>query len=73
MMSKKSDNGNRRYRVCAPVERDGQDKTFWPRLGTAFENTGKDGKAPTITVKLDSLPIGDTLVLFEDDAKEANA
>jgi hypothetical protein len=70
MNPKRNDNGNRRYRVCAPIERDGRDKPFWPRLGTAFENPGKEGKPPTITVKLDSHPMGDTLVLFEDEGRE---
>jgi hypothetical protein len=72
-MNGRNENGTRRYRVCSPVEREGQERTFWPRLGTAFENTGKDGRPPTITVKLDCHPIGDTLVLFEDDGKEAGS
>ena len=74
MNAKRNDPGSRRYRVCAPIERDGRDKPFWPRLGTAFENAGKEGKPPTITIKLDSHPIGDTLVLFEDDgSRDAGA
>lgn len=74
MNAKRSESGSRRYRVCAPIERDGRDKPLWPRLGTAFENAAKEGKPPTITIKLDSHPIGDTLVLFEDDgSRDAGA
>ena len=74
MPNRKQEDGaeRRRYRVCAPVEREGQD-TFWPRLGTAFVNEGKDGKPATITIRLSAHPLGDTLMLFEDDAREPGA
>jgi hypothetical protein len=56
-----------RYRVMAPVYREGREKPFWLRLGTAFENAGKNGGPPSITVKLDAAPYGGELVLFEDE------
>ena len=59
-----------RYRVMAPIQRDGKDKTFWQRLGTAFMNPAKNGNPPSISVKLDSLPIGGDLVLFVDEERE---
>ena len=68
-----SGNGRKRYRVSAPVERDGLERPRWPRLGTGFENEPKDGRPPTITVKLDAHPMGDTLILFEDDGRDAAA
>lgn len=58
----------KRYDVCAP--RAGKDdKTFWHRVGTAFE--GEKG----ISVKLDSLPLSDAkgevwLKLFEPRPKQ---
>ncbi len=58
-----------RYRVMAPVYREGREKPFWLRLGTAFENAGKNGGAPSITVKLDASPLGGELVLFEDEER----
>ncbi len=59
-----------RYRVMAPIHRDGSDKTFWLRLGTAFTNPAKNGSPPTITVKLDAWPIGGELVMFVDDERD---
>jgi hypothetical protein len=59
-----------RYRVMAPVHREGRDKPFWLRLGTAFENAGKNGAPPSITVKLDASPHGGELVLFVDEDRE---
>jgi hypothetical protein len=58
-----------RYRVMAPVHREGREKPFWLRLGTAFENAGKNGSPPSITVKLDASPLGGELVLFEDEER----
>ena len=58
-----------RFRVMAPVHREGRDKPFWLRLGTAFENPAKNGAAPTITVKLDANPLGGELVLFQDEER----
>ncbi len=59
-----------RYRVMAPIHREGRDKPFWLRLGTAFANPAKNGAAPTITVKLDAAPMGGELVMFVDDERE---
>ena len=59
-----------RYRVMAPIRRDGRDKPFWLRLGTAFANPAKNGAPPTITVKLDASPIGGELVMFVDDERD---
>ena len=59
-----------RYRVMAPIHREGRDKPFWLRLGTAFANPGKNGSPPTITVKLDAAPLGGELVMFVDDERE---
>ena len=53
-----------RYNVMQPVYREGRDKPFWQRLGTAFENPGKNGGPASISVKLDALPMGGDLVLF---------
>jgi hypothetical protein len=53
-----------RYHVMQPVHREGRDKPFWHRVGTAFENAGKNGGPPSITVRLDSLPLQGELVLF---------
>ncbi len=63
----------RRFRVVAPIKREGQEKPFWSRVGMAFENEPKEGKAATISIKLDSLPLGGELVLFEDDGSDAAA
>ena len=59
-----------RYRVMAPIHREGRDKPFWLRLGTAFANPAKNGAPPTITVKLDASPIGGELVMFVDDERD---
>lgn len=53
-----------RYHVMQPVYRDGREKPFWQRLGTAFENTGRLGALTSISVKLDALPLHGDLVLF---------
>ena len=50
-----------------PLNPDAPD--FWLRLGTAFENAGKNGGPPSITVKLDAAPLGGELVLFEDEER----
>ncbi len=59
-----------RYRVMAPIHREGRDKPFWLRLGTAFENPGKNGGAPSISVKLDAAPLCGELVLFVDEGRD---
>ena len=53
MESKREANANWRP-VFAIVERDG--RTFWPRVGTAFEN--RDG---SVTLALDSIPLSGKL------------
>lgn len=55
-------NGARRYRVAVKITREGQEKAFWPRVGTAFVNDNS-----SITVKLDALPMTGELFLFPDD------
>jgi hypothetical protein len=59
-----------RYRVMAPIQREGKDKTFWLRVGTAFVNPARNGAPPSISVKLDALPAGGDLVLFVDEDRE---
>jgi hypothetical protein len=63
-----SDRGERgektRFNVMQPVYREGREKPFWQRLGTAFENPGKNGSPASISVKLDALPMSGDLVLF---------
>ncbi len=59
-----------RYRVMAPIQREGKDKTFWLRLGTAFVNPARNGNPPSISVKLDAQPIGGELVMFVDDDRD---
>jgi hypothetical protein len=59
-----------RYRVMAPIHREGRDKPFWLRLGTAFANPAKNGNPPSITVKLDAQPIGGELVMFVDEERD---
>ena len=71
----KNGNGKKQYRVVTPIRREGKEDPFWMRLGTAWENPGKDGKAPSISVRLDAMPVsrdpnkGAELVLFVDDGK----
>ena len=62
---------NTRYAVMAPIRREGQEKTFWSRVGTGFTNDGKNGQQPSISVKLDSLPLGGEVVLFADEERAA--
>ncbi len=59
-----------RYRVMAPVHREGRDKPYWLRLGTAFANPPKNGNPASISVKLDAAPIGGELGLFVDDERD---
>jgi len=54
-----------KYLVSAPVEytdKNGEKKTTWVRLGMAFEAKDGDG----FVVKLNALPIGNTLLIKED-------
>lgn len=46
-------------------EQDGEEKTFWIRIGTAFRNDRG------ITVLLDALPLSGKLVLLPEEAEEA--
>lgn len=46
-------------------EQDGEEKTFWIRVGTAFRSD------KGITVLLDALPLSGKLVLLPEEAEEA--
>ena len=52
--------------VFAIVERDG--RTFWPRVGTAFENS--DG---SVTLKLDALPVSGQLQIRDSRDHEGES
>jgi hypothetical protein len=57
----------KRFDVCAP--RPGKEKTFWHRVGTAFENE------KGISIVFDSLPLPDkdgrvSVLLFEAKPKD---
>ena len=54
-MSKKLD-----YKVYTVTEREGQDKSYWTKIGAAFVN--KDG---SINVALDALPVNGRIQLRE--------
>lgn len=57
------------FEVFVPREQMGRN-TYWHRIGVAFQNQKKKG----FTLKLDSLPMGDTLVLLEPgEPKEPEA
>lgn len=63
---------SKRYDVCSPRAGREEGKTFWHRVGTAFD--GEKG----ISVKLDSLPLPDAkgevwLKLFEPREKSQGA
>lgn len=62
--------GKRQFRVVNPIRREGQEKPFWLRVGTAWENEAKDGKPATFHIKIDALPMNGELVLFEDDGRD---
>jgi hypothetical protein len=69
-------NGNKQYRVVMPIRREGQERTFWRQIGMAWENAGRQGGMPSITIRLDALPLGSAdkgaeLLLFEHDSKES--
>lgn len=60
---------SKRYDVCTP-RKGKDDKTFWHRVGTAFEND------KGITVVLDSYPVPDSegrvaMMLFEPKGKKS--
>lgn len=58
-----------RYRVAQPIDRDGGERTIWQNVGVAFPNPGKPGGKPSISVRLDSLPLfGKVVLLAETDA-----
>ena len=57
------------YRATCPREIDDgqQKKTIWTNLGVAFKN-----KSGAITIKLNALPLGDTIVLIEPSEDDIN-
>lgn len=59
----------RMFRVVTPLREEGQDKTFWTRVGVAFENEAKGDREASISIKLNALPLGRELVLFPDDGE----
>ena len=54
------------YRASSPREIDdgSSKKTVWQNIGVAFKNKN------AITIKLNALPIGDTICLFEPEDEE---
>ena len=52
------------FRVTAPVEGK-DDNTYWQDIGAAWVNAEKE----QISIKLNALPIGDTLVLVKPKPK----
>lgn len=64
----------KKYSVMQPINRDGRDNTFWQRVGTAFENPAKGGEGVvSISVLMDSLPLGGKVVLFPDNGERNGA
>ena len=59
-------------RVVTPVKRDGDEKTFWQRIGMAFENFDNDGQRKSISVRLNALPVNGEIVLFPDDGNRSD-
>jgi hypothetical protein len=57
-------------RVVTPVKREGEEKTFWQRIGMAFENYGDDGHRKSISIRLNALPVNGEMVLFPDDDRD---
>lgn len=55
----------KRWDVCTAreVERDGNKKTYWVKVGAAFEKV-RDGKQE-IAIELDALPVSGRMRLFE--------
>ena len=62
--------GKPRYNVMQPVHREGRDKPFWQRLGTAWENAPKNGGPSSISIRLDALPMQGEMVLFVAEERE---
>ena len=62
--------GKPRYNVMQPVHREGRDKPFWQRLGTAWENVPKHGGPASISIRLDALPMQGEMVLFIAEERE---
>jgi hypothetical protein len=66
---------NKRYDVCSPrkrTNRDGETKTYWCKVGTAWEND------KGITIAFDALPLPDEkgearVALFEPKPKDGAA
>ncbi len=53
--------------VYTIIEKEGYEKSFWVRIGSAFEN--RDGSQ---TILLDALPVNGKLHLRDRKKKEAN-
>lgn len=52
----------------AYVTKEGQDKTFWNRIGSAWEH--KDGRG--FYIKLDMIPVGGEIVIREIKSDESD-
>jgi len=60
------------FRVVTPVKRDGDDKTFWQKIGMAFENLDDGGGTKSISVRLNALPVNGEIVLFPEDGNRGS-
>ena len=61
------------YNVMAPIMRsEDQEKPFWHRVGVGFENPGEGGTKPTISLRIEALPLhfSGELVMFENKKKD---
>ncbi len=61
------------FRVVSPVKREGDEKTFWQRVGIAFENFDTNGQRTSISLRLNALPVNGELVLFPDDGTRGSS
>lgn len=61
-----SNNQKPDFTVKAPIQR-GERNTYWHSIGAAWQ------QGDSITLQLDSLPLGNRLVLFKAEAKEGGA
>ncbi len=60
------------FRVVTPIKREGEEKTFWQRIGMAFENVDDSGATKSISVRLNALPVNGEIVLFPDDGNRGS-
>jgi hypothetical protein len=60
-------NGAKMLTVYTIVEKEGQEKSFWVRIGTCFQN--RDG---SFNVYLDALPVNGRLHIREAKKKEGS-